>query len=43
MSIMTTNDTLSKPIKLVANRDANGVAGGSLFLDQGESRAEIDD
>jgi len=42
MSIMTSTDTLSKPITLVANRDANGVAGGSLFLDKGSSRAEMD-
>ena len=42
MSIMTSQDTLKKPIKIVANRDSNGVAGGSLFLDQGESRAEMD-
>ncbi len=42
MSIMTTQDTFKKPIKLVANRDTNGVAGGSLFLDLGESRAEMD-
>lgn len=42
MSIMTTTDTFKKPIKLVANRDANGVAGGSLMLDQGSSRAEMD-
>jgi len=43
MSLMTSTDTLSKAITLVANRDSNGVAGGSLFLDQGISRAEIDD
>ena len=33
MSIMTTGDTLKKPISLIANRDSNGVSGGSLFLD----------
>ena len=38
---MTSTDTLSKPITLVANRDANGVAGGSVFLDKGSSRAEM--
>ena len=43
MSLMTTVETLKKPITLVANRDAQGVAGGSLFLDLGKSRAEIDD
>jgi hypothetical protein len=42
MSLMTSEDTLKKPISLVANRDTNGVAGGSLFLDQGVSRAEMD-
>lgn len=41
MSLMTSADTLKKPITLVANRDVNGVAGGSLFLDQGISRSEI--
>lgn len=39
---MTTQDTFKKPIKLVANRDSNGVAGGSLMLDQGSTRSEMD-
>jgi hypothetical protein len=39
---MTSADSLKKPITLVANRDAQGVAGGSVFLDQGISRAEMD-
>lgn len=42
MGIMTTTDSLKRPIKLVANRDSNGVAEGSLMLDQGSSRAEMD-
>lgn len=43
MSIMTTNDTFKKPISLIANRDENGAAGGSLFLDKGISRQEMYD
>ena len=43
MSIMTTQDTLKKPIMLVINRDSdNKFAHGTLFLDKGESKAEID-
>ena len=42
MTLMTSGDTLKAPITLVANRDSNGVAGGSLLLDQGISRAEMD-
>jgi alpha-glucosidase (family GH31 glycosyl hydrolase) len=43
MSIMTTQDTLKKPIMLVINRDTdNKFAHGTLFLDQGVSKAEID-
>jgi len=42
MSIMTTADSLNKTIKLVANRDSNGVAGGSLMLDKGQTRSEMD-
>jgi hypothetical protein len=41
MSIMTSTDTLSKPITLVANRDANNAASGSLFLDKGISNFEL--
>ena len=33
MLVQTTNDLLVKPITLIANRDVNGQAGGSLFLD----------
>jgi len=43
MSIMTSNDTIKKPISLIANRDENGYAGGSLFLDQGANRSEMYD
>ena len=39
--IMTTADTLTRPISLIANRDVNGAAGGSLFLDQGISQTEM--
>jgi hypothetical protein len=42
MKLMTSTDTLKAPITLVANRDTNGVAGGSVLLDQGISRAEMD-
>jgi hypothetical protein len=42
MKMMTSTDTLKAPITLVANRDANGVASGSVLLDQGISRAEMD-
>jgi alpha-glucosidase (family GH31 glycosyl hydrolase) len=42
MSIMTTYDALRKPIMLVVNRDTdNKFAQGTLFLDKGESKAEI--
>jgi len=37
----TTQDLLNKPISIVANRDTNGVALGSLLLDGGSSRKEI--
>lgn len=43
MSMMTTADALAKPITLIANRDQNGQAGGSIFLDQGISRKEMKD
>ena len=33
MKFMTTVDVLAAPISLIANRDSNGYAGGSLFLD----------
>jgi hypothetical protein len=36
-TMLTTSDALKKPISLVANRDVNGQAGGSLFIDQGIS------
>lgn len=39
--VKTTNDLLKKPISLVANRDPNGFASGSLFLDGGISIKEI--
>jgi hypothetical protein len=42
MSLMTSTDTLKKPITLVANRDTMGVASGSLLLEQGISRSEMD-
>ena len=42
MKFMTTVDVLAAPISLIANRDQNGYAGGSLFLDQGISRSEMD-
>jgi hypothetical protein len=43
MSIMTTKDSLKKPVMLVINRDSdNKFAQGTLFLDQGVSKAEID-
>jgi hypothetical protein len=43
MSIMTTVDALKKPIMLVINRDSdNKYAEGTLFLDKGVSKAEID-
>lgn len=32
-TMLTTVDVLEKPISLIANRDTNGQAGGSLFLD----------
>jgi len=41
MTIMTTVDALKKPISLILNRDTNMQAGGELFLDLGESQAEI--
>lgn len=43
MSIMTTQDALKKPIMLVINREQDSKsAQGTLFLDQGVSKAEID-
>ena len=39
--MLTTSDALKKPISLIANRDVNGQAGGSLFLDQGISITEM--
>jgi hypothetical protein len=41
-SINNTNLLLERPISIVANRDENGVAAGSLFLDKGLSRRQID-
>ena len=40
--MMTTEDVLAAPIMLVANRDQNGYAYGTLMLDKGISRKEID-
>ena len=40
MKFMTTADVLNASISLIANRDQNGYASGSLFLDQGISRSE---
>lgn len=40
-SMLTTADVLAKPISLIANRDTNGQAGGSLFIDQGISEEEM--
>jgi alpha-glucosidase (family GH31 glycosyl hydrolase) len=37
----TTADLSSKPISLYVNRDDNGYASGSLFLDQGISLTEL--
>jgi len=42
MRMMTTEDVLAAPIMLVANRDQNGYAYGTLMLDKGISRKEID-
>lgn len=39
----TTDDLLGKQISLVANRDANGNAEGTLFLDTGYTRQELND
>jgi hypothetical protein len=40
---MTTKDSLKKPIMLVVNRDTdNTYAEGTLFLDQGENKTELD-
>lgn len=41
MSVSTTNDLLQKPISLVINRDQNGQASGSVFLDTGLLVSEI--
>jgi hypothetical protein len=38
---MSTSDVLGAPIMLVANRDQNGYAYGTLMLDKGISREEI--
>lgn len=40
--VMTTNDLLQKPISLYAVRNEHGYAYGSVFLDKGISRAELD-
>jgi hypothetical protein len=40
-SIKTTADLLQKPISIVVNPDAQGHADGSLFIDSGISRAEL--
>lgn len=40
--VYTTADLLKEPIAIVANRDSYGSAKGTLFLDQGISRQEID-
>jgi len=37
---MTTADLITKPISLVANRDINGHAQGSLVLNKGEKVTE---
>jgi ribosomal protein L14 len=43
MSIMTTQHSLNKSIMLVVNRDSdNTYAEGTLFLDKGESKSELD-
>lgn len=39
--VKTTNDLLTKPISIVANRDTNGVSQGTLLLDGGSSISEI--
>eukprot|EP00347_Sterkiella_histriomuscorum_P014109 403362137 len=38
---MTTADLLKFPISLIANRDQNQYAYGTLFLDQGQTESEI--
>jgi hypothetical protein len=42
-SAKTTTDLLQKPISIIAHRDESGFAAGTLFLDQGISRKEIND
>lgn len=33
--MMSSSDALKEPISLIANRDTNGFAKGSIFLDGG--------
>ena len=42
MSVKTTTDLLKKPVAILANRDDSGHAEGTVFLDQGISRVELD-
>jgi hypothetical protein len=39
--LATTADLIKAPISLIINRDTNLMASGTLLLDQGISRAEI--
>lgn len=40
---MNTNDLFAQPISIIANRDSNGYAYGSIFLDKGSSLKELSD
>lgn len=41
-SVTITDQLINKPIAIIANRDQNGKAAGTLLLDTGLSRKEID-
>ena len=42
MNIKTTGELLNRPITLLVNRGHNDHAMGSVFLDKGQDRKELD-
>jgi hypothetical protein len=41
MDVLTVSGLVNKSISLYANRDENGFATGSVFLDKGETMSEL--
>jgi hypothetical protein len=43
MDVLTVSGLVNKSISLYANRDENGYASGTVFLDKGETMSELKD